>query len=42
MAHDGDLVAASGLGFRTAFVSRGPEHGPQQTTDLGPYAFRAG
>lgn len=33
-AHNGDLVAASALGFRTAFVSRPMEHGPGQQTDL--------
>jgi 2-haloacid dehalogenase len=35
-AHNGDLAAASALGFRTAFVHRRTEHGPGQTTDLGP------
>jgi 2-haloacid dehalogenase len=33
-AHNGDLVAASALGFRTAFVARPTEHGPDQQTDL--------
>jgi 2-haloacid dehalogenase len=33
-AHNGDLVAASALGFRTAFVGRPTEHGPNQETDL--------
>ena len=33
-AHNGDLVAASACGFRTAFVARPTEHGPDQTTDL--------
>jgi 2-haloacid dehalogenase len=33
-AHNGDLAAASALGFRTAFVARPTEHGPGQTTDL--------
>jgi 2-haloacid dehalogenase len=33
-AHNGDLVAASALGFRTAFVSRPTEHGLDQQTDL--------
>jgi len=33
-AHNGDLAAASGLGFRTAFVARPTEHGPGQKTDL--------
>jgi len=33
-AHNGDLVAASELGFRTAFVPRPTEYGPEQRTDL--------
>ena len=33
-AHNGDLVAAAALGFRTAFVPRPTEYGPDQTTDL--------
>ncbi|MGH7390312.1 MAG: haloacid dehalogenase type II [Candidatus Rokuibacteriota bacterium] len=33
-AHNGDLGAAGALGFRTAFVVRPTEHGPEQTTDL--------
>lgn len=33
-AHNGDLVAAAALGFRTAFVARPMEHGPDQETDL--------
>jgi 2-haloacid dehalogenase len=33
-AHNGDLAAARGVGFRTAFVRRPQEHGPQQKTDL--------
>jgi len=32
-AHNGDLVAAGALGFRTAFVARPQEHGPTQTSD---------
>ena len=32
-AHNGDLVAASGVGLRTAFVHRPAEYGPNQTTD---------
>ena len=32
-AHNGDLIAASGVGLRTAFVSRPAEYGPGQTTD---------
>jgi 2-haloacid dehalogenase len=35
-AHNGDLKAAQALGFRTAFVPRPTEHGPDQTTDLEP------
>ena len=35
-AHSNDLVAASSLGFRTAVVRRSTEHGPAQTTNLGP------
>jgi 2-haloacid dehalogenase len=35
-AHNGDLVAAGGCGFRTAFVVRPTEYGPGQTTDLAP------
>jgi 2-haloacid dehalogenase len=33
-AHNGDLVAAAALGFRTAFVARPAEYGPDQRTDL--------
>jgi 2-haloacid dehalogenase len=33
-AHNGDLMAAQAVGFRTAFVLRALEHGPAQTTDL--------
>jgi 2-haloacid dehalogenase len=33
-AHNGDLAAASAVGFRTAFVRRPTEYGPSQTTDL--------
>lgn len=35
-AHNGDLAAARRCGFRTAFIPRPKEHGPNQTTDLGP------
>jgi 2-haloacid dehalogenase len=35
-AHNGDLAAARACGLRTAFVPRPTEHGPGQTTDLGP------
>lgn len=35
-AHNNDLVAAAACGLRTAFVVRPAEHGPNQTTDLGP------
>ena len=33
-AHNGDLVSASACGFRTAFVARPAEHGPNQRSDL--------
>ena len=33
-AHNTDLHAASSCGFRTAFVARPMEYGPDQTTDL--------
>ena len=33
-AHNGDLLAAQGVGFKTAFVPRPNEYGPNQTTDL--------
>jgi len=33
-AHNGDLAAARALGFRTAFITRPTEHGPDQTKDL--------
>ena len=33
-AHNGDLMAAQAVGFRTAFVLRALEYGPTQTTDL--------
>jgi len=35
-AHNYDLRAARSSGMRTAFVPRPTEHGPGQTTDLGP------
>lgn len=35
-AHNSDLHAARHCGFRTAFVLRPLEHGPDQTSDLGP------
>ncbi len=35
-AHNADLAAARALGFRTIFVRRPREHGPDQTTDLEP------
>jgi 2-haloacid dehalogenase len=35
-AHNGDLVAARSRGFRTAFVSRPLEHGPEKTRDARP------
>ena len=37
-AHNSDLVAAAGCGFRTAFVCRPTEYGPHQTIDLEPTA----
>jgi 2-haloacid dehalogenase len=33
-AHNGDLLAAQQVGFRTAFVLRAEEYGPEQTTNL--------
>jgi len=33
-AHNGDLAAARGVGFHTAFVARPTEYGPGQKTDL--------
>ena len=33
-AHNSDLVAASQCGFKTAFVARPTEHGPNQSIDL--------
>ena len=33
-AHNGDLLAAGALGFRTAFVGRPREYGPDQQADL--------
>jgi 2-haloacid dehalogenase len=33
-AHNDDLMAARGVGFRTAFVARPLEHGPAQSKDL--------
>jgi 2-haloacid dehalogenase len=35
-AHNSDLAAARQCGLRTAFIPRPTEHGPGQTTDLGP------
>ena len=35
-AHNGDLKGAQAVGFRTAFVHRPHEHGPDQTSDLVP------
>ena len=35
-AHNGDLKGAQAVGFRTAFVHRPREYGPNQTTDLTP------
>lgn len=33
-AHNGDLVAAGRVGFRTAFIARPTEYGPHQTRDV--------
>jgi 2-haloacid dehalogenase len=35
-AHNGDLLAAQTVGYRTAFVLRATEYGPGQTTNLEP------
>jgi len=35
-AHNGDLMGAQAVGFRTAFVRRPREYGETQTTDLVP------
>ena len=35
-AHNGDLKGSGAVGFRTAFVHRPREFGPEQTTDLVP------
>ena len=35
-AHNGDLVAASGIGLRTAFIRRPLEYGPSQSIDVDP------
>ena len=35
-AHNGDLAAASAVGYRTAFVRRPTEHGPNQSRDIKP------
>lgn len=35
-AHNSDLDAARNCGFRTAFVCRPSEHGPQQNSDMRP------
>lgn len=35
-AHNSDLAAAGQVGLHTVFVHRPTEHGPAQTTDLGP------
>ena len=37
-AHNDDLQAARNAGLATAFVRRATEHGPDQTSDLGPAA----
>ena len=33
-AHNSDLIAAARCGFRTAFVPRPTEYGPNQTVDI--------
>ena len=33
-AHNGDLAAARGVGFRTAFVARPTEYGEKQSRDF--------
>ena len=39
-AHNSDLIAAAKCGYRTAFVCRPTEYGPNQSTDLAPdHAF---
>ena len=38
-AHNGDLEGSKAVGFRTAFVHRPREFGPEQTTDLVPGPF---
>ena len=35
-AHNNDLVHAASHGFRTAFIHRSTEYGPDQSTDLEP------
>lgn len=35
-AHSDDLKGAQAVGFRTAFVHRPQEYGPNQTTNLAP------
>jgi 2-haloacid dehalogenase len=35
-AHNGDLLAAAAVGYRTAFVPRPTEYGPEQKADLQP------
>jgi 2-haloacid dehalogenase len=35
-AHNSDLAAARACGLKTAFFARPTEHGPGQTSDLGP------
>jgi 2-haloacid dehalogenase len=37
-AHNDDLFAARGAGLATGFLPRPAEHGPGQTSDLGPEA----
>lgn len=35
-AHNSDLAAARSVGYKTAFVARPTEHGPEQRSDLRP------
>ena len=37
-AHNSDLLAAAACGFKTAFVPRPTEYGPDQVTDQSPEA----
>ena len=37
-AHNSDLLAAQAVGYKTAFIYRTTEYGPDQTSDLEPHA----